>query len=143
MGLRADVAHELSALDTSSKAMRKFGLMVGGVFALITALGIWKHWSQPAVITFGSLAAFLLVFGLIAPALLRTPHRVWMTIALALGWCMSRLILTILFILAVIPVAMLGRVMRLPFIQIRRHTLRDSYWIDHPARTAQHHGDMF
>jgi hypothetical protein len=33
--------------------------------------------------------------------------------------------------------------MRLPFIQIRRHTPRDSYWIDHPARTAQHHGDMF
>ena len=27
---------------------------------------------------------------------------------------------------AVIPVAMLGRVMRLPFIQIRRHTPRDS-----------------
>lgn len=143
MGLRADVAHELSALDTSSKAMRKFGLTVGGVFALITALGIWKHWAQPAVITFGSLAAFLLVFGLIAPALLRTPHRVWMTFALALGWCMSRLILTVLFVFAVIPVAMLGRVMRLPFIQIRRHTPRDSYWIDHPARTAQHHGDMF
>lgn len=143
MGLRADVTHELSALDTSSKAMRKFGLTVGGVFAGITALGVWKHWSQPAVITLGSLAAFLLVFGLIAPALLRLPHRLWMTFALALGWCMSRLILSILFVLAVIPVAMLGRVMRLPFIQIRRHTPRNSYWIDHPARTAKHHADMF
>ena len=143
MGLRADVTHELSALDTSSKAMRKFGLTVGGVFAAITALGIWKHWSQPVVVTFGSLAACLLVFGLIAPALHRLPHRVWMTFALALGWCMSRLILTILFIFAIIPVAMLGRIMRLPFIQLRRHTPRASYWIDHPARTAKHHADMF
>lgn len=143
MGLRADVTHELSALDTSSKAMRKFGLTVGGVFAAITGLAVWKHWSQPAVITLGSLATFLLIFGIIAPALLRLPHRLWMTFALALGWCMSRLILTILFILAVIPVSLLGRVMRLPFIQIRRHTPRDSYWIDHPARTAKHHADMF
>jgi len=143
MGLRADVTHELSALDTSSKALRKFGLTVGGVFAAITALGVWKHWAQPAVVTLGSLAAFLLFFGLIAPALLRLSHRLWMTFALALGWCMSRLILTILFVFAVIPVALLGRVMRLPFIQIRRHTPRDSYWIDHPARTAKHHADMF
>lgn len=143
MGLRADVTHELSALDTSSKALRKFGLTVGGVFAAITALGVWKHWAQAAVVTLGSIAAFLLVFGLIAPALLRLPHRLWMTFALALGWCMSRLILTILFVFAVIPVAMLGRVMRLPFIQIRRHTPRASYWIDHPARAAKHHADMF
>ncbi|MBL9180987.1 MAG: hypothetical protein JNN17_02515 [Verrucomicrobiaceae bacterium] len=143
MGLRADVTHELSALDTSSKALRKFGLTVGGVFAAITALGIWKHWAQSAVVTLGSLAAFLLFFGLIAPALLRLPHRLWMTFALALGWCMSRLILTILFVFAVIPVAMLGRVMRLPFIQIRRHTPRDSYWVDHPTRAAKHHADMF
>lgn len=143
MGLRADVTHELSALDTSSKALRKFGLTVGGVFAAITALGVWKHWAQAAVVTLGSLAAFLLVLGLIAPALLRWPHRLWMTFALALGWCMSRLILTILFVFAVIPVAMLGRVMRLPFIQIRRHTTRASYWIDHPARAAKHHADMF
>jgi hypothetical protein len=143
MGLRADVTHELSSLDTSPRALRKFGLTVGGVFAAITALGVWKHWAQPAVATLGSLAAFLLFFGLIIPALLRQPHRLWMTFALVLGWCMSRLILSILFIFAVIPTAMLGRIMRLPFIHIRRHAPRDSYWVDHPSRTAKHHTDMF
>ena len=37
MGLRADVIHELKALDTSTKAMRKFGLKVGAVFIAIAA----------------------------------------------------------------------------------------------------------
>jgi hypothetical protein len=142
MGLQADVNHELSALDISSKAMRQFGLTVGAVFAAITALGVWKHWAQPAVIMLGFLAAFLLIFGIISPALLRTPYRFWMTFALALGWCMSRLILTVLFVFAMIPISLLGRVMRLPFIQIRRHTPQDTYWIDHSAR-AKHHKDMF
>lgn len=143
MGLRADVIHELSALDTSKRALRKFGLSVGAVFALICALGVWKQWSQPVVLLFGGLAAFLIVFGLAAPVWLRSVHRVWMTFALALGWCMSRLILTILFWLAIFPIAMLGRLMKLPFTQMRRATPRDSYWVDHPARTSKHHTDMF
>ncbi|MDZ4288826.1 MAG: SxtJ family membrane protein [Prosthecobacter sp.] len=143
MGLRADVIHELSVLDTSTRALRKFGLSVGGVFGLIAALGLWKHWSQPTVITFGCLAAFLIGFGAIAPDFLRAIHRRWMTFALALGWCMSRLILTILFWLAIFPIALLGRVLGLPFTKMRRATAQASHWIDHPARAQKHHTDMF
>lgn len=143
MGIRADVRHELQALDTSAKALRKFGLSVGGVFALIAALGLWKHWSQGVTGVLEGLAGFLILFGLVAPVSLRAVHRLWMTLALVLGWCMSRLILSLLFVLAMIPVAMLGRLLKLPFIQIRRATPRDSYWVDHPSRSARHHEDMF
>lgn len=143
MGLRADVTHELKALDTSTNAMRKFGLMVGGVFLAIAAFGIYKHWS-PAVISILGLAGMSLVIGgALFPQALPPVHRVWMTFALALGWCMSRLILTILFVFAIIPMALLGRVMKLPYTQIRRTTPRDTYWVDHPARSNQHHTDMF
>lgn len=143
MGIRADVRHELQALDTSAKALRKFGISVGGVFALIAALGLWKHWSQGATGVLAGLAGFLILFGLVAPASLRAVHRLWMILALVLGWCMSRLILTVLFFSAMVPVAMLGRLLKLPFIQIRRTTPRDSYWVDHPSRAARHHEDMF
>ncbi|HYF37177.1 MAG TPA: SxtJ family membrane protein [Prosthecobacter sp.] len=143
MGLRADVIHELSALDSSKRALRKFGLLVGGVFALIALLGLWKHWSHPVVLAFGGLAAFLIVFGAVAPEFLRSIHRRWMTFALALGWCMSRIILTLLFGLVIVPFAFLGRVLRLPFTKMRRASPQDSYWLDHPARVRQHHTDMF
>ena len=75
--------------------------------------------------------------------LLKPVHRAWMTLALVLGWCMSRMILTVLFIVAVIPVALLGRLLKLPFTQMRRAPARDSYWLDHPSRSARHHTDMF
>lgn len=143
MGLRADVIHELKALDTSTKAMRKFGLMVGAVFIAIAALGIYKHWNQGLTTGFGLFGSFLVFCGALFPQWLPGVHRVWMTFALALGWCMSRLILTILFVLAIVPIGLLGRVLKLPFTQMRRTTPRDSYWVDHAKRSNQHHTDMF
>jgi len=143
MGLRADVTHELKALDTSTKAMRKFGLMVGGVFVAIACLGLYKHWSPVVITILGIAGSFLVIGGALFPQALPPVHRVWMTFALALGWCMSRLILTILFVLAIIPIALLGRILKLPFTQMRRTTPRDTYWIDHAPRSNQHHTDMF
>ncbi len=143
MGLRADVIHELKALDTSPKAMRKFGLLVGAVFMGISALGIYRHWPQIPTTACGLAGSFLVLCGALFPQRLPPVHRVWMTFALALGWCMSRLILTVLFVFAIIPVALLGRVLRLPFTQMRRTTPRDSYWMDPPKRDAKHHTDMF
>ena len=143
MGLRADVIHELSALDTSARAMRKFGLTVGGAFAAITALGVWKHWPAPVCVTLGLIAAALIVPAIAAPSALRGVHRVWMTFALTLGWCMSRLILTLLFLLAVTPMALLGRLISLPFTKMRRVPAQDSYWVDHKSRSATHHKEMF
>jgi hypothetical protein len=143
MGLLSDVKHELSILDTSPRALRRFGLMVGGVFALLAAVGLWRDWPQPAILLMGGVGLFLMVFGAVGPSQLRTVHRWWMTFALTLGWCMSRLILTILFCLAIVPIAWLGRLIGLPFTKMRRAPRRDSYWIDHPARAQKHHGDMF
>ncbi len=143
MGLRADVIHELQALDTSPKAMRKFGLTVGAVFFGISMFGIYKQWPQAVCAISGLAGAFLLLNGALFPQWLPLFHRAWMTFALALGWCMSRLILTLVFVLAMVPVALLGRLLSLPFVQIRRTPARQTYWVDHPARTAKHHQDMF
>jgi fatty acid desaturase len=143
MSLRSDVIHELATLDSSSRALRRFGLLVGGAFALLTALGVWRHWPPPAVILLGVPALLLISLGAVAPAGLRSVHRAWMTFALALGWCMSRLILALVFGLAVVPLALLGRLFRLPFTKIRHAAPQESYWVDHASRARQHHTDMF
>ncbi|MES2594804.1 MAG: SxtJ family membrane protein [Verrucomicrobiota bacterium] len=143
MGLRADVIHELKGLDSSTKAMRKFGLVVGAVFMGIGMLGIYKQWPQVISTASGLTGSFLVFCGALFPQWLPPFHRVWMAFALVLGWCMSRLILTLVFVLAIIPIALLGRVMKLPFTQMRRTTPRDSYWVDPPKRDAKHHTDMF
>jgi hypothetical protein len=144
MSFRTDIRHELAQLDTSLPALRKFGLMVGSVFLLLAALGFWKNWHPALYISFSVLGSELLLFGALKPGWLRATHHYWMLLALAMGWCMSRLILTVLFYLAVVPIAFLGRWLRLSFCQIRRHTPQaTSYWIDHPQSSAKHHQEMF
>lgn len=143
MGLRADVIHELKALDTSRGAMRKFGLTVGAVFFGIGMFGIHRQWPQVFSTASGLAGAFLLLNGALFPQWLPPFHRAWMTFALALGWCMSRLILTLVFVLAFIPTGLLGRLLGLPFTHIRRTPPQPSYWQDPPRRAARHHEDMF
>ncbi|MGH7163820.1 MAG: SxtJ family membrane protein, partial [Planctomycetota bacterium] len=77
--------------------LRRFGLLVGGIFAALAAYSLVRH----AGSTFGWAAAVvggaLLLFGLLAPAGLRAPHRAWMLLGHVLGWINTRVILGVVF----------------------------------------------
>ena len=80
----------------SNKQLRQFGLLVGGIFAVI---GLWpmvlrgqnpRLWSLvPAVL--------LILPALVYPRSLRFVHRGWMVIGEVLGWINTRIILGTLF----------------------------------------------
>jgi hypothetical protein len=143
MGLIADVKLEIAHLDLKSKALRNFGLLVGGVFVLLTGIGLWKHWPDACVWSFGMVGGSLMILGAVRPTLLRAVYRVWMTFSFSLGWCVSRILLTILFFGAIAPVALAGRLFGLPFASMRKFVKKDSYWVDHKPRAARHYEEMF
>ena len=143
MGLVLDVKHEVAHLDVSPKSLRKFGLMVGGVFLLLALIALRKKWDPGLLLGFLAAGSALALLGAAMPTLLRAVYRVWMTLSLALGWCMSRILLTILFALAIVPVALLGRALNLPFARIRKAPPQESYWEDHKPRSASHFEEMF
>ncbi|MCE9520505.1 MAG: hypothetical protein K8R87_13240 [Verrucomicrobia bacterium] len=143
MGLVLDVKHEVAHLDVSEKSLRKFGLMVGGVFLLLALIALRKKWDPSLLLSFLAAGSALALLGAALPTLLRVVYRVWMGLSLCIGWCMSRILLTILFCLAIVPIALLGRVLHLPFMKIRQAPKRDSYWEDHKPRSAKHFEEMF
>jgi hypothetical protein len=62
MGLVLDIKHEVAHLDVSAKSLRKFGLMVGGVFLLLAVIALRKKWDDGLLLTFlaaGSALALL------------------------------------------------------------------------------------
>ena len=92
-----------------TKEWRSFGLVVGGVFAL---LGAW-----PAVVRGDGLriwalglAALLVGPALVYPGALKHPHRAWMTFGHLLGWINTRIILTLVFYGVFTPVGVVLRV---------------------------------
>lgn len=137
-GLLATVRSEAAALDVSRGALRRFGLMVGGVFAALAAVGAWRAGGVPgtAGIVFGVLGTLLLVGGLVAPQRLRAVYLVWMTAALAMGFVMTRVLLMLAFALVFTPIGLLFRLIGRDHLHQRPDRAAASYWItrtDGPA----------
>jgi len=92
---------EIPELD--KKGLRDFGLITGGLFALIFGLLLpWKfEWQWPVWpwVLFGLLA----VLAFAAPMWLNPVYRVWMRIGHMIGSVISRIILGLVFFLVVTP----------------------------------------
>lgn len=89
----------------TSVELKNFGLLVGSVFALIS---LWPLlYSLPLRSWAGVIAAVLILPAIMRPQFLTFFYRIWLNLAALLGWFNTRLILTLLYFLAVLPVALL------------------------------------
>lgn len=118
---------DLRRLDTSPRALRKFGLMVGGVFLALALLLWWRQraWWLWLAVPGGMLVAV----GAVLPATLRWVYLAWMGLALVLGTVMSTVLLTLLFYLAVTPIGWLARFRGKDFLRRRIEPGSASYWL--------------
>ena len=118
----------------SPKELRRFGFTVAIPLAVLAAVGAWRgHTNLPAVLA--SLAAALGGFALLAPRLLGPVQRVWMAGAHALGSFNTRVLLGLVYFLAMTPIGVIMRrlVGRDPLD--RRLRDRPSYWIERKRHT--------
>lgn len=109
--------------------MRKFGLLVGGVFL---ALGAFTYWRHKPPLTFGTLAgvgAVLFVFGVVAPRALRPVYTAWMRFALLLSKVTTPLFMGIIYFLLLTPI---GLAMRLFGKDPLRSGTASSKWVTRP-----------
>ncbi len=126
----------------SSGELRRFGFTIAIPLALLAAVGAWRgHTLVPTV--FVGLAVALGGFALLAPGLLGPVHKVWMGMALALGWFNTRLLLSVMYFLTMTPIGVLMRVAGRDPMN-RRLRDRQSYWIQRkqhidPKRSMELH----
>lgn len=122
------VRAELGALDVSRRALRQFGLVVGGVFAAGAALWAWRNGAGPVVWTVGAVGAALAALGALVPVALRGAYLGWMALALALGWLMTRVILTLVWALVFVPVGLLFKLTGRDALRRRPDPDAETYW---------------
>lgn len=121
------IREELKHLKTEPHDLRKFALLVGGVFLLLGSWFLFRHkpWS-PWLLTPGLL---LVGLGLIAPRSLQQVYLGWMAMAFALGLVVSTLLLTLFYYLLVTPIALLARLLGKDFLGLRWSPSARSYWL--------------
>jgi hypothetical protein len=123
---------------------RNFGLLVGLVFS---ALGGWwlirgKFQSLASVVL--GVGAVLVILGVSFPRALVIPNRLWMKLAEALSFVMTRVILALVFFLVAMPIGLMRKMVGGDPLN-RRAAPTESYWRPYLERQTdrRHYEKMY
>jgi hypothetical protein len=121
------IRDEIKQLKTGGRELRKFGLLVGGVFALIGVILLLRH--RPAAPYSLIAGALLIVPGLIVPRGLKHVYIVWMSLAIVLGFVVSGILLILFFFLVITPIGLVARCLGNDFLNLKLDRAAASYWM--------------
>lgn len=119
------IKEELKQIKESPEDLKKFGLTIGAV--LVIAAVVLYLYSKPGYFYFLAPGLLLAALGLAIPEMLKPLNKVWMTLAIMLGWVMTRVILTILFYFVITPTGIIARLVGKDFLKLKK-TDSDTYW---------------
>lgn len=118
---------EIKALETGSRELRKFGLLVGGIF---TFLGAWFAWRGKSHYPYFLVpGVVLIVSGALFPRSLRRIYIGWMSLALVLGMVVSTVLLCLFFYFVVTSIGLVARVCGKDFLNRKLNRNASSYWV--------------
>ena len=121
------VVQDIRNIKSGKRELRKFGLTVGIALGVFGGLFLWRG-KDFFDILFYIGGAFILL-GLTAPIVLKPVQKVWMSIAIMLGWVMTRVILCILFFLVVTPIGLIARLFGKGFLDLKLDPDASTYWV--------------
>ena len=93
----------------SKKRLREFGLLLGFGFPILIG------WLLPSLTGHGFrvwtifIGAPAFIIGITSPRLLFYPYKKWIALGNALGWVNSRIILSLVFIIVLLPISIIMR----------------------------------
>lgn len=118
---------EIKKIKSSKKDLRSFGITLGIFFGLLAIFFLWRG-RVHSFIWLGA-SGFFLGFGLLAPRVLKPIQKIWMSLALLIGWVMTRVILTLIFYAVLTPIAQLARLFGKRFLNTAFREDVKSYWM--------------
>jgi hypothetical protein len=108
------------------REIRKFAIPVAAVLLAIGLFALWreKAFAWPLI----GVSGFLVAGAYLLPVILRPLYVPWMLLAAALGWVMTRFLLTVTFYLMITPIGLLMRLFGKDPLKRAFPGTGDSYW---------------
>jgi hypothetical protein len=138
-----NIREDIKQLKTGESDLRKFGLVVGGVFVALGLFFLLRHKSAwPYFLIPGGL---LMLLGLVLPRVLRPVYLGWMSLAFVLGFVMAHVILALFFFFVITPIGLLARLSGKDFLSLKLDRQAKSYWIprEQKAKSAADYERQF
>ena len=117
---------DIKNIRSSRRDLRNFGLTVG--IALVVLGVIFFFLEKQGYIVLLALGAAFVLVGLTIPIILKPLQKIWMTLAVIIGWFMTRVILSILFFVIITPIGLIARLFGKRFLELQTSDSQDSYW---------------
>lgn len=111
---------------------RRFGWTVGGVFAVLGAVLLWRHRTALGTVL-ASVGGALLLLAAAAPSFLAAPHRGWLAFAKLLGRVNSAVFLFLVYFLVLAPLGFFLRLFGRDELR-RRGPAPVTMWEPYPER---------
>ena len=136
---------EIKTLDTSSKEIRKFGLVIAIALGVIGSFIYVKFSNLDVVGWLWGIGLLFLILGFILPSVLRPIYKIWMLLAFFIGGIVSRVILTVLYYVVVTPTGLVIRLFGKDILDKKFDKRRESYWVkkDLSGHTKEQYGKMY
>ncbi len=129
------VLEEIKSIKATTKEARKFGLTIGAFLLAIAGLLLWKQ--RPGFLSLAYAGAGFAALGLVLPILLKPIYKVWMSFAVVMGFIMTRVILTVLYIGMFTPIAVIAKLLGKDLLGERWNKSAATYWVKRPATPFQ------
>lgn len=128
----------------SFRREREFGLIVGGVFVLLSGWWLYREKLSNASHLMLPLGSLLILLGLLWPKALVWPNRGWMLLAEGLSFVTTRIILGVVFFLMITPIGVVKRLSGWDPLN-RRSGRSVSYWRPYSERQRdpRHYEKMY
>lgn len=108
--------------------LRKYGLTMFTALAVFSGLLFWRE--RSAWLFTATPSALFLVFALLLPKALEPVEKLWMKLAAVLGFVMTNVLLTLVFLIAIIPTGLVLRLFGKRPIQKGFPEDASSYWLE-------------
>ncbi|MCY4170989.1 MAG: SxtJ family membrane protein [Bacteroidetes bacterium] len=118
---------EIRSLSANKQQLRSFGLTLGIALTVIAGILYWRDISW--AIAVAGLGILLIIIGLIIPQVLRLLYKPWMSLAIILGFVMTRVLLTIIFVILFIPTGLLMKLFGRDPLRRKLRPHAKTYWI--------------
>ncbi len=117
---------EFGNIKETKKDLRKFGITVGSVIAVIGI--VLFYFEKSSAVYFAVIGGILIFLGVVFPRLLKQLNKFWMGLAIVLGFIMTRIILTTLFYLVITPIGFIAKIFGKKFMILKYDTSAETYW---------------
>lgn len=121
------IIEEIKNIKGDKSDWKKFGITMGIILTIIGFLLLWKKNNYFEYSFF--LAAAFFILGLVLPSVLKYVYKAWMSLAVVMGFIMTRVIMVIIFYLIVTPIGLIASITGKKFLDMKIDQSAKSYWI--------------